>query len=225
MGKIKELREEVKTVFSGRSIKLLDTILPLFVFLLGNTLFGLNPALLGALAAAILLTGYRLIQGENLLYALAGIGGVMLSAGFVRISGSEAGFFLPGLFSGGITVLLCLGSTAVKRPLAAWSSYLTRRWPLKWYWHSKVRPAYTEVTLIWAVASGARTGLEYWLFQREAINALGVVKVILGWPYTILVLIFSYLYGIWRLGNLMGPSVNEFTSGVEPPWIGQKRGF
>jgi len=38
-------------------------------------------------------------------------------------------------------------------------------------------------------------------------------------------LVVSYLYGIWRLGNLEGPSVEEFKLGQEPPWEGQKRGF
>jgi hypothetical protein len=153
------------------------------------------------------------------------LGGVALAAGFIYISGSEAGFVIPGLISGGITVFLCLGSVLFKRPLAAWTSYLTRRWPLDWYWHQQIRPAYTEVTLAWAGAFAARLVLEYWLSQRPSITALGLAKIVLGWPYTILILILSYLYGIWRLGNLSGPSVEEYQEGVQPPWTSQKRGF
>ena len=31
--------------------------------------------------------------------------------------------------------------------------------------------------------------------------------------------------GLWRLGNLGGPSVEEFKNGAPPPWQGQQRGF
>jgi hypothetical protein len=86
-------------------------------------------------------------------------------------------------------------------------------------------PAYSEVTIIWAVAFSARLVLEFWLFQQQAVNALGVTRILLGWPYTVILLIASYLYGLWRLGQLRGPSVEEFKTGKEPPWVGQKRGF
>jgi len=113
----------------------------------------------------------------------------------------------------------------LNRPLVAWSSFIARRWPLGWYWHPQVLPAYNEVTMIWAVAFSARLALEFWFFQREALNALGATRVLLGWPYTISLLISSYLYGLWRLGRLSGPSIDEFKTGAEPPWDGQKRGF
>ena len=46
-----------------------------------------------------------------------------------------------------------------------------------------------------------------------------------GKTLLILLLVASYLYGLWRLQRLNGPSVEEFRSGAEPPWQGQKRGF
>jgi len=42
---------------------------------------------------------------------------------------------------------------------------------------------------------------------------------------TIVILIISYLYGIWRLKKLGGPSVEEFLSNQPAPWKGQKKGF
>ena len=78
---------------------------------------------------------------------------------------------------------------------------------------------------MWAVAFAARLVLEYWFYQREAVGALGAIRVFLGWPFTITLLVISYLYGLWRLGRLNGPGVEEFKEGVEPPWEGQKRGF
>ena len=225
MNRIKELQEELKTVFAGRGVKILDVMVPLLIFLGANPLFGLNPALGASIGAAVIFFLIRVVQKDNLFYALGGLLAVLLAAGFALLSNSDVGFFLPGLFSGALTVFLCLMSVIVRRPLAALSSHLTRRWPLAWYWHPQIRPAYSEVTLFWSVGFAARLALEYWLYLQGAANSLGLIRTLLGWPYTILILIISYLYGIWRLRILNGPSVEEYTAGVEPPWTGQKRGF
>jgi hypothetical protein len=225
MSKVKELQEEFRLVFSGRGARLLDSFLPPLVFLIANSLVGLNVALWASLVIAGLFAVYRLIRRESLVYSLGGLGGVLLATVFVNLSGSESGFFLPGLISGAITVVLCVVTVAVNHPMVAWTSHIARRWPLGWYWHPMVLPAYNEVTISWAVAFSVRLALEYCLFQQDAFNALGVTRVILGWPYTVILLIASYLYGLWRLDRLKGPSVEEFKTGKKPPWEGQKRGF
>jgi hypothetical protein len=225
MSRFKELGEELKSVLSGRGARLLDSFLPLLIFLVLNPLLGVDAALWGSLVVAGLFAIVRILKKESLVYALGGLGGVLLAGLFVKLSGSESGFFLPGLISGAITVVLCTVSVVMNRPLVAWTSFIARRWPLNWYWHPKVLPAYNEVTIIWAVAFSARLVFEFWLFQREAVNALGITKILLGWPFTVILLIASYLYGLWRLDHLSGPSVEEFNSGKEPPWEGQKRGF
>jgi UPF0716 family protein affecting phage T7 exclusion len=58
-----------------------------------------------------------------------------------------------------------------------------------------------------------------------AAGFLAFLNVITGWPATIGLLVASYIYGTWRLRTLGGPSVDEFRSGAEPPWQGQRRGF
>lgn len=225
MHKINELWEELKLVFLGSGAMLLDSLLPPLIFLVANPLVGVNNALWVSLAVAGLFALYRIIKKDNIAYALGGLGGVLLAALLVKLSGSEVGFFLPGMISGIIVIVLCVVSVVLKRPLVAWSSVIVRRWPLAWYWHPQVLPAYNEVTFLWAVAYAARLGVEIWLFQREAVNALGVIQVFLGWPFTIILLIVSYLYGLWRLRQLNGPSVEEFKAGTAPPWEGQKQGF
>jgi hypothetical protein len=225
MGRLQEIREELKSVLSGRGGRLLDSLLPLLIFLVANLLFGVDIALWASLGLAGLFAVIRILKKESLVYALGGLGGVLLAAVFVKLSGSETGYFLPGLISGAIIIILCVISVVINRPLVAWTSFITRRWPLDWYWHPKVLPAYNEVTILWAVAFSARLALEFWLFQQEALNALAVTKVLLGWPYTVALLIVSYLYGVWRLGKLKGPSIDEFKAGKAPPWDGHKRGF
>lgn len=225
MGKLQELGEELSGVMSGRGSRLLDSFLPAVVFLICNSFLDVNIALIGAIGISILFAIYRILRKENLTYALGGLGGTLLAAVFVKLSGSGSGFFLPGFVSSSITVIACVVSVALNRPLVAWSSFITRRWSLDWYWHPQVLPAYNEVTIFWAVAFAARLTFEFWLYQQDAVGALATVRILLGWPFIVLLLIISYIYGLWRLGTLHGPSVEEFKAGKAPPWEGQKRGF
>jgi hypothetical protein len=222
--KIGELLEEFQLVFAGRS-NLLDSILPPVIFLVVNALLGFDYAMWGALVLASLITLLRLRRRQPLWYALGGFGGVAFAILVSRLLGRAEGFFLPGIITSALTLLLCLVSVLAGRPAVAWTSYIVRRWPLGWYWHPKVRPAYSEVTWLWVVFFGLRLLLQFNLFQEEAASLLAVVNVVTGWPATIILLVVSYLYGTWRLGNLGGPSIEEYKQGVEPPWAGQRRGF
>jgi hypothetical protein len=224
MSKSRELLEELNEVLVKRS-GWVDSLLPPIVFLILNGLIGFPASLWGSLGVAVFLLIFRGMRGQSVRYSFGGIAGVGLSALIAWLLGGAEGFFLPGIISGAFTVVLCIVSVIVKRPLVAWTSFLTRRWPMEWYWQPRVRPAYSEVTIAWGFFFGLRTLLQLDLFQRQAAETLGLVQLLTGWPALILLLIASYLYGLWRLQNLAGPSVEEFKAGTEPPWAGQKRGF
>ena len=222
-GKLQELLDEFRLV-QGKS-SLLDAILPPVIFLLFNGLFGFQAAIWASLGLAVLIGVLRLWRGKNILYALAGIGSVGLAIAIVWLLGREESFFIPNLVSGGITLALALISLIFRRPFVAWTSFIARRWPLDWYWHPRVRPAYSEVTVAWTIFFAARLFWQVNLFQAQAANKLAFVNALLGWPALVILLVFSYLYGTWRLGNLKGPSVEEFRDQSPAPWQGQTRGF
>lgn len=224
MSKSDELIAELRAVVFTNS-KWLDSLLPPIVFVILNALSGLMLALVAAFGVALLIGIYRLYQRQAWNYALGGIGGVVLAGLIAWFIGSAEGYFLPGIITGGLTALLCVISVLVRRPLVAWTSYLTRRWPLDWYWHPKVLPAYSEVTFIWAIFFALRTFIQFELFQQQAAEILGIVQLLSGWPALIILLIVSYLYGMWRLQNLGGPSVEEYKTGKASPWQSQRRGF
>lgn len=222
--KPRELLEEFRTVFAGRN-SFLDAILPPVLFLLVNGLAGFQAAMWSALALAVAIGALRVLRRQSLNYALAGIGSVAAAIGIVWVMGQSKGFFLPDLVSGSMTLLLTVASLAFRRPLVAWTSFIARRWPLDWYWHPRVRPAYSETTFAWAVLFAARLFLQYTVYQSEDVTLLALTNFITGWPFTILLLVLTYLYGTWRLGRLGGPSVEEFQNNTPPPWQGQRRGF
>ena len=223
-GKFQEIIEEFRTVFAGRG-NLADSIIPLAIFLIVNAVLGFEYATWGSLLVAAAITVVRLIRRQSARYALGGLGAVVLAILVSRLLGRAEGYFLPGIVTGGLTVIVAMISVVAGRPLVAWTSYIYRRWPLEWYWHPRVRPAYSEVTGLWAVFFAARLVLQLSLFQEEAAGLLAAANLLTGWPATIVLLVISYLYGTWRLRRLGGPSVEEFKAGAEPPWAGQQRGF
>ncbi len=222
--KWRELLEELRTVFTGRN-SFFDAILPSIVFLLINGLLGFQAAMWSALILAVGIASLRVIRKQSLVYALSGVGSVAVAIGIAWYMGKSEGFFLPGLISGSMTLLLTILSLVIRRPMVAWTSYIARRWPLDWYWHPQVRPAYSEVTFAWTIFFAARLLLQFSLFESQNVNSLALTNFITGWPATILLSVFSYLYGTWRLAQLSGPSVEEFRNNAPAPWQSQRRGF
>lgn len=224
MALIKELAQELKALLSGR-VPLLDVILPPLIFTVLNGRVSLTASLAIAVTSSIILFGFRLIQGQPVGYSLGGTGLILLAGALAYLTNSAQSFFLPGVITSALTFLAAGVSLLIKRPLAAWSSHLTRGWPLAWYWHPHVRPAYAEVTFLWTLFFFFQFLIQgYFYFLGEA-QTLGLVQLITGWPALVILLVASYVYGLWKLEKLAGPSVKEFQEGTPAPWEGQKRGF
>jgi len=225
MNKLAELRDELKLVLTGRGAGILDALIPLLVFVIANQALSFRLALISSIVFALILLAFRLIKKQSAGFALGGLGTTLLAALLAFISGTAAGYYLPGFITGGLTILACFISVLLGRPIAAYSSHITRRWPLDWYWHPQVKPAYSHVSLFWGIAFSIRTGFEILLFLQDRLNTLGTVRVLMGWPYTIVVLVVSYIFGQGRLKTLQGPGLEEFKNGSSPPWVGQQKGF
>ncbi|OGO11478.1 MAG: hypothetical protein A2Y93_09280 [Chloroflexi bacterium RBG_13_68_17] len=224
MNRLRELTEEFRSVVAGRA-GVVDTVLPPAAFLLVNAVLGFQAAMAAAVITAGVVAVLRWRRGQTLLYAVGGLAGALLAYLVADLSGRAEGFFLPGMFGGMLTLLACLVSLLARRPLVAWTSQIARRWPLPWYWHPRVRPAYAEVTFLWALFFALRLGIQWMLFQERRLEALATWNAVTGWPATVALLAASYLYGLWRLRRLEGPSVEELRVGTPPPWSGQRRGF
>ncbi len=214
--------EELNTVISGKTF---DALLPPLVFVFVNGVFGLETAVIAAIGLALILGAIRLFRRHNKLYALGGLFGVGLASGLAYLTQSAAGYFIPAIISSSLLLLLALGTVVIGKPLAAWASHLTRGWPLDWFWREDIKPAYREVTLFWTALIMLRLAIQVLLFYSGHPARLAWANLLLGWPVIVIVLILSYIYGIWRLRRLGGPGVDEYLSGQDRPWQGQTRGF
>ena len=116
-------------------------------------------------------------------------------------SGEAEGFFLPGIIGNLGFGLLCVH----QRPGPS-----TRRWPTPaprctggrsaWYLHPQVRPAYSEITWVWAVYYLAKGSVQLLLVQQGELAALTTARLALGWPglAALLALTYAYVRGDWQ---------------------------
>ncbi len=222
MVKRKEIIEEIHSVISGKT---LDAIFPPLLFVLINSILGLDLAVIASMALAIMLTVIRLIRKQNWKYASGGLVGVVLASGLAYLTRNPALYFIGPVVSSAVLLFLALMSLLIGKPLAAWASHLSRGWPLKWYWRRDVKPAYREVTWFWAVLILIRLLIQFSLLRLGDVTRIAWFNILLGWPLTLFILIATYIYGIWRLHQLRGPGVEEYKERKKSPWIGQSRGF
>jgi hypothetical protein len=220
--KHQEILEELTSIFKGNTI---DAIVPPLIFVLVNNLFSLPIAIFSAVGVAACFGLTRIFKNQKSIYALTGLGGVLLAGGFALLANNATNFFLPGIISNLFFLIVMFVSIVVGRPLAALASHITRGWTLDWFLRSDIKPAYTEVTWMWLALFIMRTALQIYLYVQDSITQLVWTNLLLGLPFTIFVLVISYVYGIWRLKQLKGPGIEEFNDHKQPPYKGQTRGF
>ncbi len=222
MAKTQELLEELQSVFKGKGI---DTLLPPIVFALANNVSNLMISSIIAIGFAFIIGVIRLLKKQTWLYALGGILGVLIASSFAFYADNASNFFLPGIIGSILITLVTLVTLIIDRPFAVFASHITRGWPLDWFWRNDIKPAYREVTWMWLVFFLSRTILQIQLFLQNDPTQYVWFNTLLGLPVTILILILSYVYGLWRLHQLKGPGVDEFNLNKQPPYKGQTRGF
>lgn len=219
-----DFKADLRDLFVGdRTIG--DSFPAPIVFVAVNALAGLGAATAAALLVGGVVALWRIRRGQQVVYALGGIVAIGFAAAIALRSGRAEGYFLPGIISAAGWAVAAVVSVVVRRPLAAWSSWGLRRWPIDWYWRRDVRPAYTRVTLLWAAYFAARAGAQGVLYIREQPELLAAAKVATSWPLILPLLALSYFYGNRTLHRLGGPNVEEFRRGDEPPYEGGQRGF
>lgn len=214
---------EVRSVMGESS--LVDSAVGPIVFALVNGFAGPTAAVAAGLAVAGVVVGVRLVQRRPATYAFSGVVATVAASGLVLLTGRAEDYFLPGIITGALTAVAILVSILVRRPFVALTSAVVRGWPLGWFRHPRVRPAYTLVSWLWFAFFGLRAFVQYLLYRQGEVGLLAAARVAMGWPGILVLLAVTYVVGRWRLDRLGGPSVEEWESGAEPPWEGRQHGF
>jgi hypothetical protein len=159
---------------------------PVVVFVTANAFLPLPLTIGIALASGLVLFGFRLLRGERFATAVGSLLGVALAAVIVALTGSARDFFAIGIWLSLVGSVVTLGSVLVRRPLTGVVWNLVHGRVHDWRADGPVRRAHDLATLAGALVLGARFVVQQWLYVADNTTALGIARVVMGTPLTIL---------------------------------------
>ncbi|WP_431918292.1 DUF3159 domain-containing protein [Micromonospora wenchangensis] len=170
---------------------LVESSIPVVVFVLANVVGELRPAVIASVGVAVLIAVVRLIQRRPVRHAVNGLFGIAIGAAIAWRTGDERDFYLPGILYGigyGIALLL---SAVIRQPLVGWIwSVLVAKGRSEWRDDPRLVRTFTQLTVLWGVVWLAKVGVQAGLYLAHQDTALGVARLALGYPpYALLLLI------------------------------------
>ncbi|MDG4818123.1 MULTISPECIES: DUF3159 domain-containing protein [unclassified Micromonospora] len=170
---------------------LVESSIPVVVFVVANIVGELRPAVIASVAVALLIAALRLVQRRPVRHAVNGLVGVGIGAAIAWRTGDERDFYLPGILYGIGYGLALLVSAAVRQPLVGWIwSVLVAKGRSEWRDDPRLVRTFTQLTVLWGVVWLAKVGVQAGLYLAHQDTALGVARLALGYPpYALLLLI------------------------------------
>lgn len=156
--------------------------IPVVVFVLVNVLSSLQPALIAAIAAGVVVFGYRVVRKQPLQPAVSGLLGVGVAAFIAARTGEARGFYLPGLLTSAAFGLAFLVSVLVRWPLAGVVWHGINGDGQGWRTDPRLLRAYTWASLLWAAVFFSRVVLQGFLYYFNEETWLGVARLLMGYP-------------------------------------------
>ena len=192
---------------------MVDSGLPTVIFI---TVYVINarqlvPALVAAIAAGVLLAGYRLVRRERLQQVLTGFLGLAIAAGFSAWTGQAENFFLPGLITNIAYGTAFVVSILVRWPLLGLAmGYLTGD-GISWRRDKRLMRTYSAASWIWVGVFFGRLAVQVPLYLAAAVELLGVARVVMGWPLFLAAAYITYrvLTPIYQERRSAGESTND----------------
>lgn len=169
--------------------------IPVLVFVTANVFLPLPTTIGIALATGLALTVFRLVRGERFALAVGSLFGVAVAAAIVAWTGSAKDFFAIGIWISFVGFVVFSGSVLLRRPLTgtAWSLAHGRRYD--WRADRPSLRAHDLATLATAATFGARFVVQQWLYLADTTTALGIARVAMGTPLSVLsALVFVWAY-------------------------------
>lgn len=171
---------------------MLESSIPVVVFVVANILGELRPAVIAAVAVAVSIAVLRLAQRRPVRHAVNGLFGIAIGAAIAWRSGDERDFYLPGILYGIGYGLALLVSAAIRQPLVGWIwSILVAKGASDWRQDLLLVRTFTRLTVLWGVVWLAKVGVQAGLYLAHQDTALGVARLLLGYPPYVLLLLIT----------------------------------
>lgn len=189
---------------------LIDSGLPILVFVTVNAFTSLQVAVWSALGTGALLLAVRLARREKLQQAISGFLAVAIAAFIAAQTGEARNFFLPQLWTTAAYGLAFLVSAVVRWPLVGViAEFLSPTQGLKdskaWRSNSTLMWTYTWLTLLWAAVYLLRIAVQGSLYLANEVTLLGTTRLVMGWPLTALEALLT-VYVVRRVRRRVSPA-------------------
>jgi len=175
----------------GGPMGMVDSGLPVVVFVVVNAIAGLGWGIGAALAAGVLIAGMRIARRRPVTQAIAGLFGVGIAAYIAYRTGTAKGYFLLGIWSyllyGGALLL----SMIVRWPLVGviWEGINGRG--ASWRSDKRLVRRYDWATFVWVVVFAARYLVQNYLYDNDLVGWLAAVRLLMGYPLFIAAIAIS----------------------------------
>jgi hypothetical protein len=162
-----------------------DSGLPVLVFVAANALGGLTAAVWAAVGCGVLLLALRLLRRQTVQQAISGFLGVALAAYIASRTGQAKGFFLLGIWASFLYAAVFLGSVLVRWPLVGVVWEYVDGGGGRWRRQSALVRVYTWTTLLWVGVFLARFLVQRFLYDEDRTGWLALARLTMGYPVTV----------------------------------------
>ena len=172
---------------------MLDSALPALTFVISYLVTGqdMTIAIVAALVVGGVVAALRLARRDSLRHVLAGFAGVAVSVIVARTTGRPVDYFLPSLLSNSAAAIAWAVSIWVRRPLLGVVVGTVTRSKV-WRTDERLLRAYQRASWIWTGSFVLRVVVMTPLWLSDQLLALGVAKVVMGWPMVLVVIWLSW---------------------------------
>jgi Protein of unknown function (DUF3159) len=174
---------------------LLDSGLPVVVFVVVNALAGLQPAIWAAIGAGVVLFALRLARRQTVQQAISGFFGILIAAFIANRTGEAKGYFLLGIWASFAYASVFLVSVLARWPLVGliWEYVDGRGIGTSWRKDRPLMRVYYLCTLLWVLVFLARGLVQRYLYDQDLTGWLAFARLAMGYPLTIGALAVSVL--------------------------------
>ncbi|MFC4912794.1 DUF3159 domain-containing protein [Actinomadura gamaensis] len=177
------IRAQLTKVFGGRR-GVLEGAVPTIAFTAGWIVtHDLKPSLYVGVGSALVLLAARLVQRSTPQFVLNSLVGIAIAAFFALRSGKAQDAFLPGmLYSGGVSLVMLL-SIVTRWPFVGFMiGAANPDDPLAWRKEPAMVRVCTRLSWLLMLPAVLKLAVQIPLYLSGQVVALGVAKIVLGWP-------------------------------------------
>ena len=175
----------------GGPMGMVDSGLPVVVFIIANIIGGLGWGIGAAVATAVIIAILRIARHRPVTQAIGGLFGVGIAAFIAYKTGSAKGYFLWGIWLYLAYASGLLLSILIRWPLVGlvWEGINGKG--TAWRRDKKLLRRYDWATFVWVVVFALRYLVQNYLYDTDQVGWLAAVRLLMGYPVFIVAIVLS----------------------------------